>query len=85
MREKLVARGEPTAAIDKRIAIERVNVMRAEMGRPATPQRAVTMEITASRKAPKDQSAKIIYEGKGKPADTRAPAKASSSKDTKKP
>ena len=85
MREKLVARGESTAAIDKRIAIERVNVMRAELGRPATPQRAATMEITASRKSPKDQSAKIVYEGKGKPADTKAPAKASSSKDAKKP
>ena len=35
------------------------------------PQRAATMEITASRKAPKDQSAKIIYDGKGKPGGAR--------------
>ena len=76
IREKLVARGESTAAIDKRIAIERVNVMRAEMGRPAVPQRAATMEITASRKSPQEQSAKIVYDGKGKPADAKTSAKA---------
>ncbi len=85
MREKLVARGASTAAIDKRIASERVRIMRSEIDQPKIPQRAATMEITASRKSPKDQSAKIVYEGKGKPADTKAPAKASSSKDAKKP
>ena len=74
--ELAAARGESTAAIDKRIAIERVNIMRAEMGRPATPQRAATMEITASRKAPKDQSAKIIYDGKAKAADPKTPTPA---------
>ena len=84
LREKLVERGESTAAIDKRIAIERVNVMRAEMGRPATPQRAATMEITASRKSPKDQSAKIIYDSKGKSAEPKAPVKASLPKDATK-
>ena len=84
MREKLAARGESTAAIDKLIAIERVNVMRAELGRPATPQRAATMEITASRKSPKDQSARIVYDGKGKPVDPNALAKAGSSTDAKK-
>jgi hypothetical protein len=66
MREKLVERGESTAAIDKRINVERVRVMRAEIDRPATPERAATMEITASRKAPKEQSAQIIYDDKGK-------------------
>ena len=84
LREKLVERGESTAAIDKRIAIERVNVMRAELGRPAAPQRAATMEITASRKSPKDQSAKIVYDGKGKTAEPKAPSKASQSKDATK-
>jgi hypothetical protein len=39
--------------------------MRAEIDRPATPERAATMEITASRKAPKEQSARIIYDDKG--------------------
>ncbi len=76
MREKLVERGESTAAIDKRISIERVRVMRSEIDQPVTPQRAATMEITSSRKAPKDQSAKIIYDGKGKTIEPRAPAKA---------
>ena len=60
MREALAERGEPTAAIDKRIASERVRIMRAETERSATPQRAVTMEITASRKVPQNQSARII-------------------------
>jgi uncharacterized protein len=74
MREKLVERGESTVAIDKRINVERVRVMRAEIDRPATPQRAATMEITASRKAPKDQSAKIIYDDKGKDGGQKMPA-----------
>ena len=74
MREKLVERGESTAAIDKRINVERVRVMRAEIDRPATPQRAATMEITASRKAPKEQSAKIIYDDKGKDGERKKPA-----------
>ena len=74
MREKLVDRGESTEAIDKRIALERVRVMRSESGRPATPQRAVTMEITASRKTPQEQSAKIIYDAKGKAGSQKAPA-----------
>jgi len=76
MREKLVERGESTAAIDKRINVERVRVMRAEIDRPATPQRAATMEITASRKAPKEQSAKIIYDDKGKDGERKKPAAA---------
>jgi len=74
MREKLVDRGESTEAIDKRIALERVRVMRSESERPATPQRAVTMEITASRKAPQEQSARIIQDGKGKDGSQKAPA-----------
>jgi hypothetical protein len=69
MREKLVERGASTTAIDKRINVERVRVMRAEIDRPVTPARAATMEITASRKAPKEQSAKIIYDDKGKEKD----------------
>ena len=81
MREKLVERGESTEGIDKRIAIERVRVMRSEIDQPKTPQRAATMEITASRKAPKDQSAKIIYDGKAKAADPKTPTKASQPKD----
>ncbi len=74
MREKLVDRGESTAAIDKRINVERVRVMRAEIDRPATPERAVTMEITASRKAPKEQSARIIHDDKGKAVSKKAAA-----------
>ena len=86
MREKLVERGESTEAIDKRINLERVRVMRAEIDRPAAPARAATMEITASRKAPKEQSARIIYDDKGKAAGQKVvpaspPAKNKAKKD----
>ena len=80
MREKLVERGESTAAIDRRINVERVRVMRAEIDRPAMPARAATMEITASRKKPQEQSARIIYDDKGKATGRNAPAAASSPK-----
>ena len=80
MREKLVERGESTAAIDRRINVERVRVMRAEIDRPATPERAATMEITASRKKPQEQSARIIYDDKGKAIGPNAPAAATSPK-----
>ncbi len=65
MREKLVERQMSTNLIDKRIASERVRIVRAEMDRPM-PARAVTMEITASRKKPKEQSATIVADQKGK-------------------
>ena len=42
--------------------------MRAEADRQPAPQRAVTMEITASRKAPQDQSARIVYDKDSKAA-----------------
>ena len=77
MREKLVARGASTEALDKRIAVERVRIVRNEIDQPKKPQRAATMEITASRKAPKDQSAKIVYDGKAKAVDAKTPTKAS--------
>lgn len=74
MREKLVERNMSTDVIDKRIATERVRIVRAEMDRPM-PARAVTMEITASRRKPEDQSATIIVDekGKGKAAGFKAP------------
>ena len=72
MREKLVERGESTAAIDKRINVERIRVMRGEIDRPGTPARAATLEITASRQAPQEQAARIIYDDKGKPAAKKA-------------
>jgi hypothetical protein len=74
MREKLVERSMSTDVIDKRIATERVRIVRAEMDRP-TPARAVTMEITASRKKPQEQSATIIVDekGKGKATGFKAP------------
>ena len=72
MREKLVERGMSTDVIDKRIATERVRVVRAGMDRPS-PARAATLEITASRKAPEPQSATIIYDDKGKAVGYKVP------------
>jgi len=73
MRQHLAERGLATAAIDKRIAAERVRIVRAELDRQAPPARAVTLEITASRDRPNEQSAQIIYDDKGKPAGFKAP------------
>ncbi len=72
MREKLVERGMATDAIDKRIAAERVRVMRAELDRPA-PARAASLEITASRDKPQQQSANIVYDDKGKAVGYKVP------------
>lgn len=73
MREKLVERSMSTDVIDKRIATERVRIVRAEMDRPM-PARAATMEITASRKKPQEQSATIIVDEKGKAVGYKAPS-----------
>lgn len=72
IRETLVKRGMDTAVIDKRISVERMRIVRSEMDRQ-TPVRAVTMEITASRNKPQEQSAKIIYDDKGKATGYKAP------------
>lgn len=72
MREKLVERSMSTDVIDKRIATERVRIVRAEMDRPM-PARAATMEITASRKKPQEQSATIIVDEKGRTVGYKAP------------
>lgn len=72
MREKLVERSMSTETIDKRIATERVRIVRSELDRQA-PARAATMEITASRKKPQEQSANIVYDNAGKPAGFKAP------------
>lgn len=73
MREKLVERGMATDVIDKRISAERVRIVRAEMDRPQ-PARAATMEITASRKKPQEQTATIIYDNNGKAVGYKTPA-----------
>lgn len=66
-REILVERGFSPEAIDNRIAGERARIVRAEFKREALPPRAATLEITASRQAPGQQSATIVYgpDGKG--------------------
>lgn len=71
--EKLAERGMVTDLIDRRIAAERVRIVRAEMDRATPPVRAATLEITASRKKPQEQSANIVYGADGKPAGYKVP------------
>lgn len=73
MRAQLAERGMAMANIDKRIAAERVRLLRSELDRPAAPARAPTLEITASRKQPQEQSTQIIYDDKGKATGFKAP------------
>ncbi len=63
MREILAQRNLSTQAIDNRIAAERARIVRSELNRDGTPTRASTLEITASRKDPRQQSASIVREG----------------------
>lgn len=72
MREKLVERGMATETIDRRIASERVRVVRAEMDRPR-PAQAATLEITASKGKPAEQSANIVYDSQGKATGYKVP------------
>lgn len=72
MRDKLRERGMSVEAVDKRIAAERVRIMRAEVDQN-TPPRAAALQITASRAKPEQQSATVIYDDKGKPVGYKAP------------
>ncbi len=72
IRGHLVQRKMSTDSIDKRIATERVRIVRSEMDRNK-PAKAPTMEITASRKSPSGQSTQIIYDDKGKAVGFKAP------------
>lgn len=73
MRETLAQRGMATDLIDKRIAAERVRIVRAELDRPNAPGRAATFEISASRAKPQEQQAQIVYDGKGKAVGYKVP------------
>lgn len=73
MREKLTERGMSTEMIDKRIAAERVRIVRSEMEQSAPAPRAATLEISASRKKPQEQSAQVIYDEQGKAVGFKAP------------
>lgn len=71
-RDTLLERGLPTGAVDQQIAAERVRLVRAEMDRQS-PVRAAAMEISASRKKPQDQSAKMVYDDEGKAVGFKVP------------
>ncbi len=74
MREKLVERGMSTEAIDKRISAERVRIVRSELDKQAPVVRAPTLEISASRNKPQEQSANIVYDDGGKAVGYKVPA-----------
>ena len=73
MRETLSQRKFSTQTIDNRIAAERARIVRAELSRETPPPRAATLEISASRKDPKQQSANIVYDDAGKPQGYKVP------------
>lgn len=66
VRAELVARGQSTQQIDQRIAAERARIVKQELASNALPPRATTLEITANRKNPSQQSAKVVSESDGK-------------------
>lgn len=68
MREILVERRLSTDTIDRRIAAERVRIVRSQFDRQAPAPRAATLEITASRQQPKKQSARIVQDERKAPA-----------------
>ncbi len=63
MRETLVDRKLATDAIDHRIAAERVRLVRAQVEHSG-PQRASTLEVTASRDKSQGQSIRVIRQPK---------------------
>jgi len=67
MRQALAERKMSTEVIDRRIAAERMRIVRAEFDRPATPQKAVTLEVSASRSKADQQSIRIVPTGKAAP------------------
>lgn len=76
MREILVERKLSTASIDKRIAAERMRIVRSQLDAQTPAARAVTLEITASRQQPKKQSARIVSGSGGKAPASPAKGKA---------
>lgn len=73
IRETMTQRNLDTNVIDKRIAAERVRIVRNEMDKSVPASRAPTLEVTANRKAPGKQSVNIIYDDTGKAVGFKAP------------
>jgi len=73
IREAIMARNLPTKSIDDRIAAERARIVEAESGRQGLPPRAAVLEITASRKNPTQQSARMIKETDDQPKRFKVP------------
>ncbi len=61
-RKALIERGMSTEVVDRRIAAERVLQLRERLDRNL-PQRAATLEVTAKRGSPGEQSVRVIRSG----------------------
>lgn len=66
MRKTLAERNLSTTAIDRRIAAERARIVRSEID-GLRPQRVQTLEVSASRSRPGDQSVRVIRKDKAAP------------------
>lgn len=73
VREAMVERGLSTKTIDDRIAAERARIVRKEFNRQALPPRATALEITASKKNPQEQSARMVGGDESAPKGFKVP------------
>jgi hypothetical protein len=73
LRETLVRKQFDTKVIDRRIAAERVRIVRSEIDKRTPPVRAQTLEVSASRKAPGKQSVNIIDDAGGQASGYKVP------------
>ncbi|MBS1198784.1 MAG: Ankyrin [Proteobacteria bacterium] len=73
IREAIAARGNPTKAVDDKIAAERLRILDEERKRQGLPPRAATLEITASRKDPGKESIRVVTDGSTQPKAFKVP------------
>jgi hypothetical protein len=73
MRQTLAERKMSTDLIDRRIAAERMRIVRSTLDQPAKPHKAVTLEVSASRSKADDQSVRIVPSGQAAPPVYKVP------------
>lgn len=73
IREVIVARGNPVESIDRKIAAERMRILEQERKSQGLPPRAFTLEVSASRKNPGQESVKIVGAPAGQAKEFKVP------------
>ncbi len=73
MRQTLAERKMSTEQIDRRIAAERMRIVRSTLDQPGKLQQAVTLEVSASRNKADDQSVRILPGGQAAPPVYKVP------------